>query len=193
MPNLFDVDVDSGGRLKFTTTDALGNTVRISQKDTVKTLNGSGWLGTENVEGSYQLIDYHFANDYEVSTTNGSIRISGNLIYYTPALIGQGGFTVNGIFYPVTVSTNRPNKPTITSPTAGSTTPTADATITTSAFSDGNVAVTHAQTRWQIAIDPDFRYLVVDTTSASALTSLTQTLSYGQTYYARAQHIGNLP
>lgn len=194
MANLIDVNVDSGGRLILSTTDATGQVVQIDQQELIKTLNAGGWIGAEGVEGSYQIVNYHFANDYVVSTTNGTVRVVNDMIYYTPALRGNGGFLVNGTFCAVTVSTSDPLKPSVTSPTYNDVAQSKTVALTTNAFSDADNTVTHTSTRWQIATDPAFTNLVMDVTSTTYLTSVQATgLDWGGTYYARARHIGTKP
>lgn len=194
MANLIDVNVDSGGRLILSTTDATGQVVQIDQQELIKTLNAGGWIGAEGVEGSYQIVNYHFANDYVVSTTNGTVRVVNDMIYYTPALRGNGGFLVNGTFCAVTVSTSDPLKPSVTSPTYNDVAQSKTVALTTNAFSDADNTVTHTSTRWQIATDPAFTNLVMDVTSTTYLTSIQVTgLDWGGSYYARARHIGTKP
>lgn len=194
MANLIDVNVDSGGRLILSTTDATGKVVQIDQQELIKTLNVGGWIGAEGIEGSYQIVNYHFANDYVVSTTNGTVRVVNDMIYYAPALRGNGGFLVNGTFCAVTVSTSDPLKPSVTSPTYNNVAQSKTVVLTTNAFSDADNTVTHTSTRWQIATDPAFTNLVMDVTSATYLTSIQATgLDWGGSYYVRAQHIGTKP
>lgn len=86
------------------------------------------------------------------------------------------------------------NRPTITAPADGATNIGATPTLTTSAFSaDG--AQTHAASRFQISLLPDFSTLVHDSgQDATHLTSYmvpAATLSAGQHYYTRAQHKGS--
>lgn len=194
MVKLIDVNVDSGGRLVLSTVDASGNKVLFDQKDLVAPLGATGWSAAEGIEASFKISNYHFANDYDVSTTNGTVRIVDDTIYYVPSVRGPGGFLLNGTFCAVTVTTSDPSKPVLTAPTFGAQNQLKAVVLQTGAFSSSDPSVTHAKTRWQIATDPYFLTTVMDVVSDTNLASIQATgLNWSTAYYARAQHIGTKP
>ena len=174
--------------------DSYGVPLRINELDLTRTSARLKWTITVGVEYSFEIAHKHFSDTYEVNTTNGTAYISDKYVKYTPSVIGNGGFWLNGTFHPVIVVKNQPIQPSITSPVVDTLLPNATVAIASSAFVTEDVTVTHTSSRWQVATDPDFINIVMDTTSATALTGITSTgLSRGKTYYVRVMHIGTKP
>lgn len=83
--------------------------------------------------------------------------------------------------------------PTITAPTHNATGLNRSFTATSSAFSKVNTSDTHTRTQWQVSTVSNFATTVIDTTSASSLTSFSVAgLNYATTYYIRARHEGSI-
>jgi len=84
-----------------------------------------------------------------------------------------------------------PAVPSLLSPADGSTDTGLMPTLQTGAFSDTD-SDTHLETEWQVSTTPDFSALLLHSTSAAQLISLTLPhglLDQGTTYYWRARHI----
>lgn len=83
--------------------------------------------------------------------------------------------------------------PSVTSPADGAGNQELSVTITTSAFAKVNTPDTHSQTHWQIATDDSFTNLVLDSASATDLTSRAVSgLNYWTNYYVRVRHQGSV-
>ena len=140
----------------------------------------------------YQLTSWHFSDDYSVATDNGTVELQdGGTIIYTPAVVGAGGFSVNGYVFALTIVDNVPVPPNIEVPAPNSTISQATFTVDTGSFQTRDPAMSHYATHWQIATDAGFTQLVVDEVSTTSLTSYTVTgLAMRANYFVRAKFIG---
>ena len=195
MPStLIKASIESGGRMAIMAYDSYGRALQIDELDSVKSSARLNWTISVNVEYTFTILHKHFSDAYEVTTENGTAYISGTTVKYTPAIIGAGGFALNGTFHPMTITANQPLQPAITLPVADTLYPTTEVALTSSAFVAEDATVTHTSTRWQVATDPDFLNIVMDVTSTTGLTGIAATgLSRGKTYYTRSKHIGTKP
>lgn len=192
MTAILKAEIGRGGRAVLSTLDNYGDIVLLDALDVAETKNKFGWSITVGVEATFEIVAMHFSDEYIVSTDNGSIYVDGNLVKYTPAFVGMGGFWINGTRHEVTVLKNQPLTPSVILPLSGSESQTVAPILEVSDFIVDDETITHVATRWQVARDPDFTDLVMDTTSEEDLKTIqTVSLPRGQRYYVRAMHIGN--
>jgi hypothetical protein len=90
---------------------------------------------------------------------------------------------------------NPPDQPVLFLPENDSTDVPTTPTLETESFLDPDDGDSHALTRWQISSQGDFSVVVLDQTSGTDLTSTVVShespLSYGETYYWRAEFYDN--
>ena len=191
---IIKANIESGGRVSLVVHDSVGVPLRLDGLDYTKTSARLKWTISVGVEYSFEMVSKHFSDTYEVSTSNGTAYISDKYVKYTPAVIGEGGFWLNGTYHAMTIVKNQPLQPTITAPVVDTLYANTQVALATGSFVAEDATVTHTSTRWQVATDPDFINIVMDVTSTTGLTGITATgLSRGKTYYVRAMHIGNKP
>lgn len=195
MDKLIQATVEKGGRLRLVTYDGANQEVPVDQNDGVKSEALLNWTIAVGAVSTFTIVDYHFCDSYLASTTNGAVWTNGDKIYYQPTLIGEGGFLLNGTYHPVTVVEDKPLKPSITFPTSSSVDVSPFPVLTSTPFAAPNPMATHYSSRWQVALDPAFTTLVLDTTSLTSLVAFKSTVQImnGVTYYVRVMHMGMLP
>lgn len=187
-------EITQNGQLRLTAKDNLNNTVLLSLNEKVKSLNAFNWSVVVGMPGTYKVVNHHFTDVYTVSTLNGTVSVSEGIVTYTPALLGSGGFWLNGTYVPVTVVQDSVGKPSITSPSNESVAASLYPELTSTDFKAQNPAMTHTYSRWQVAKDSGFTNIVYDTTDAVSLTRLKlPRLKNGQKYYVRVCHFGTKP
>lgn len=191
---IFEVDIEEGGRVSVGVKNFYGDFVPIDRLDQVKSLNKFNWTISVNAEATFEMISKHYSDAYDATTDNGTVKIVGTQVKYTPTAVGVGGFTLNGTKHNVTVIANQPVKPSLTLPTEGSVALPPIPVLASTAFVSDDVTVTHTSSRWQIATDPLFVNIVLDVESTTSLTTFQSSrLSNGVTYYSRVKHIGTKP
>ena len=195
MPNpILKAMIEPGGRVQLTTCDAAGAVMPIDALDLTRSTAVLGWSLSVGVEYTFNIVMKHFSDSYAVRTENGSVSISGNVVKYTAAYVGDGGFWLNGTFHAASIIKNQPREPLLTAPVANTLVPSTTVGLVSTGFVSEDPTVVHTSTRWQVATDPAFTSLVMDVTSTTALTSIPATgLSRGKTYYMRVMHIGTKP
>ena len=144
--------------------------------------------------GTYTITNYNDYGSYIPSTLDGNYSRVGDTITYTaPLTLGLSGFLINDVLFSINIIQPIPVKPTIVSPTAGSTNIAIVIDATTSAFAVPNGSDTHEASDWQIATDLAFT-AIVDSSMADTVnkTSYTNTvdLAYTTVYYMRVRHKG---
>ena len=146
-----------------------------------------------NQTATYVISNYDIATTYVVSTTTGSVSRNGDTITYTaPSVGGNGGFTINGRVFAISVVMPYVNTPSVTSPVNGTTGLGSSVTITSSAFNVVGGSDTHYSSDWQVATDSGFVNLVqnvVDSTTNK--TSFALMTNPSTTYYVRVRHKGS--
>ena len=146
-----------------------------------------------NQTATYVISNYDIATTYVVSTTTGSVSRNGDTITYTaPSVGGNGGFTINGRVFAISVVMPYVNTPSVTSPVNGTTGLGSSVTITSSAFNVVGGSDTHYSSDWQVATDSGFVNLVqnvVDSTTNK--TSFVLMTNPTTTYYVRVRHKGS--
>ena len=158
-----------------------------------------------NTAITFKITDFDSWYQYNFSAVFGGQQLSisldnetGVFSMTTPESIGQITFTLNGTVYHINVvnmAAVRVNKPTIITPTAGSTAigKTTQLTATAMVLSNGGVT-NHDKTDWQVATDINFTQIVYqsvnDTTNK---TTIQVTLPQPATkYYARCRYSDSL-
>lgn len=188
---ILKADIESGGRAVLSTKDNYNDPVMLDALDIAETQNRFGWSITVGVEATFEIVAKHFSDKYIVTTNNGSVKMDGMFVKYTPEFVGLGGFWVNGTWHEVEVLKNQPFAPTILLPMDNSESQTTAPVLQTSDFVVDDATILHVSTRWQVATDKDFVNILIDVTSEEELKTLQATnLNRGQRYYVRAMHIG---
>ena len=168
-----------------------GRRLKSGDNDIVS-VKGPTSVYTNSVQ-EYEITDYDSSRQYSINAISGSVSIVDDVItYIAPAVSGVSGFIVNGVRYSITTLTSKIVKPTLLTPTSGSTNTASAVTMTISAFSLTNGADTHQSTSWQIATNSSFKNPVVKLDkSTDNLTSLTvYGLSANTKYYVRFKQFG---
>ena len=175
-----------------------GNKVALADIDGAgDLLNAIALVGdTEVFTGS---INEYFINNhgsdttYTVSVDFGSAVLSDvdKITYTAPAALGTANLTVNGNTFTITVSNNRPRKPTFISPAQNATNVGRVQLFTADAMTISGPGVpNHDKSDWQIASDVNFANIVSQTTDDVAnKTSWAGTLTTPNTvYYVRVRY-----
>ena len=184
----------NGGVAKLNTQGKLPTTVMVGSPVGGSTVtigpNTTAYGGVANV---FTITNYDSFTSYVVSTTNGTVSVSGDKITYTPVnASGAGGFTVNGEMFNVTVIGQMPGTPSITSPVNGATNIGSKVVVSTGSFSMVSGSDTHAASDWQVSTSPTFATILYesinDTVNKTSWTS--GALSVSTQYYIRVRHKG---
>ena len=187
-------EIEPGGRLRLLAKDAYGELIPINGEDTTRSLAKFNWSITVGIEATFDIATKHFSDTYTVSTTNGTVKIVGSKVKYTPTVVGAGGFMLNGTMHRVEVIKNAPVRPALTAPEKAFVSTSVYPVLSSTAYNVDDTAITHSASRWQVATDPEFINIVIDVESSTALTALKTTeLIRGEQYYARVMHIGTKP
>ena len=142
----------------------------------------------------YIITNYDSNVAYTVSTTYGTVSISGDTVTYQPGPNpGMGGFDIIGTKFDITVLDTVVSKPSITSPGGGQVNVQPTLTVAASAFGSTNPLDGHYSSSWEIATDSNFTTIV--RSAYASLTELTQwtptVLDYYTDYYVRVQYQGS--
>lgn len=194
MPNInFEVEIHEGGRLSLATRSNAGALVYIDEKDEVINTGFGGRICFLDVPTVFRINNYHFSDDYTVSCTNGTVSVVNDLITYTPAALGEGGFYLNHSYIAVTVEEPTPYQPAMVYPADYQTGIPQETTLVASDYATPIPGMTHTETQWQVATDENFTQLVIDVTTAASLTELVVTgLDPDVWYFVRVRYIGEL-
>lgn len=193
MNPLLLLEIQDGGRLQISVRDNDGVLVPIDQKEKVINTAAVGRLCYVGVPTVFEITNYHFCDDYDVRTPNGTISLNESTITYTPAVIGPGGFYVNQTWVPITVEDTAPYTPAMTYPAPDQADLLNETTLIASNYAAPTPGMSHTATQWQVATDPGFVNLVVDITSTTSLHELTvSNLTALVWYYVRVRYIGEL-
>lgn len=181
------------GRLHLSTFNNVGSEVAMETPLTVRpvkvnptTQTLQGFEGEDRRKRRYALIgeanyyqigNYHYSDEYELDTSNGSVGFyerDQSIVVYTPGVLGAGGFTINDVEFLIDVVEPGPVAPVILSPEGGSPTTIIQLgdLVTASDYLDPTWKTVHSSTRWQIATDLNFSNIVADHLEESASTSL---------------------
>ena len=146
-----------------------------------------------NQSATFTINNYDIATTYTLVANGGSVSRNGDTITYTaPSVGGNGGFTINGRVFAISVVMPYVNTPSVTSPVNGTTGLGSSVTITSSAFNVVGGSDTHYSSDWQVATDSGFVNLVqnvVDSTTNK--TSFALMTNPSTTYYVRVRHKGS--
>lgn len=179
------------GRIQLLTKNNTGGDVFIQTGEDVGRTEGFGMTLSQGRTGIFTIKPYHFCDSYRVSTENGIVSIDEDTISYTPADVGIGGFSLNGVFVEVTVIRDAPVKPQILYPNEPNQEINHGAVVVSSDYSAEDPELIHVASRWQVATDSAFTDIVIDVTSETALDEWVLGELTGEiTYYVRVQHIG---
>ena len=145
------------------------------------------------VANEFTITNYDSFTSYVVSTTNGTVSVSGDKITYTPVnASGAGGFTVNGEVFNVSVIGQMPGTPSITAPVNGATNVGSTVVVTTGSFTMVSGSDTHTASDWQVSTSSTFATILYesinDTVNKTSWTS--GALSVSTQYYIRVRHKG---
>lgn len=147
-----------------------------------------------NTQAQFVITDYDVFATYNLAAISGNTSREHNIITYTaPGAAGNGGFTLNGKSFPITIVQSAiVQKPTIVTPHNETYTVRGDITITSSAFAIGSGSTTHEGSDWQLATDVNFANIVSSlTNSSSSKTVWNTTLALDDAdYYIRVRHKG---
>lgn len=148
-----------------------------------------------NSQTDYTIVEYSNYLNYSVSSTDGSVSVSNEVITLTAPptprtmdiIVNGRRFTINVV--PATAYVTTPN---ITLPSSGSTNHGPAISITSSTFGVVGGTDTHEGTDWQIATDANFSNIVASVTNSSTnKTSWTASgLSVNTQYYVRTRYKG---
>lgn len=148
-----------------------------------------------NSQTDYTIVEYSNYLNYSVSSTDGSVSVSNEVITLTAPptprtmdiIVNGRRFTINVV--PATAYVTTPN---ITLPSSGSTNHGPAISITASTFGVVGGSDTHEGTDWQIATDTNFSNIVSSVTNSSTnKTSWTASgLSVNTQYYVRTRYKG---
>jgi len=154
--------------------------------------------------------DTHQSTDWQIATDSGFTNIvksttgdtvnktSWSVTGLTPGLIYYVRVRYKGAALPYSAwsttshfGTIHLNTPSITSPTTGATGLMPSMTLSGSAFGVTGASDTHASSTWQIATDPGFTNIAVESVNSTTnKTSWTVNLNLNTTYYARVRYTG---
>jgi len=173
--------------------DATGKLPLTSLPDTVVnsgvTIEGPTTT-TRGQATSYTLTTYDSFTTYTITATNGNVVRNGEVITYTPAANGAGGFTVNGKAFAVTVIAASIATPSILTPINGATGVSMKPEFISSAFQFHGDIQTQDQVRWEISATPDFATLTQYYEGTANFTNWLPSayLAENNQYYARVRH-----
>lgn len=187
------MELHESGRMSLGIRKNNGDLAYIDEKDEVINTGVGARVCFTGVPSVFRINNYHFCDDYDVSCSNGTVTVVNDLITYTPATIGEGGFYLNKSWIGITVEEPSPYQPEMVYPADYQTEIPEEITLVASDYATPIPGMNHTQTQWQMATDEAFTQLVVDVTTAASLTSLVVTgLSPSIWYYVRVRYIGEL-
>lgn len=184
--------IEPGGRLAVQVRDQQGVYIPVHRGDLIKPVAGN-WLIPVGRPSAFQILNYHFCDNYTVRTVNGTVSLEDDLIIYTPDSIHAPSFWLDGRRFLFTGYDPAIEPPAVLSPQNGQTEALWFGEINSSAFI-GNADITHDKSHFQLSTDPSFGTLVAEEEVTDTLLQWTyQGLIPGQSYYVRVRHEGELP
>lgn len=140
---------------------------------------------------TYNITNFDSFEVYVLSSDNGTITRIEDVLTYTPAVAGPGGFTINGKVFTVTVLPNELATPSITNPVNNAVDLGASVTVEASAFAAIPAgSESHISTDWELATDSNFTQMV----QQSLADTVNKTnwplvgLAAGTTFYVRVRY-----
>lgn len=191
---LIFADIEPGGRLKLQAFGSDGTPYRLKQLDGVENITPLYSDVIAGLPSLFKITNYHFSDSYEVSTENGTVSITDNIVTYIAETEGLGGFRLNGYLHEAWVTANEPGTPVLVHPRNGMEDLPQDTVLVSSGFFAPNPLMVHVKTHWQVARDPEFQDLVMDVDSETHLLQIPiQGVEEGGVYYVRLAHTGEIP
>lgn len=170
--------------------------VELLPVDSVSQSKISVGLSQEALAGrtnKYKITNFDSFTNYAISSTVGEVSLVGDEITYRlPVGATSGGFTINGEYFALAVTTPAVGVPTIITPPNGTTGIGQTYTVVASDFFVSTGTDTHVSSSWQLSATPTFGAIVkssIDDTSSKTRWDLTQ-LDYGVDYYVRVRYTG---
>ena len=145
-------------------------------------------VGTSN---TYLITNYDVKTEYVITSTGGSVTVSGDTITYVAnSVVENGSITVNGKVFTIPKIDQVPATPSITAPVDNATGQGSSVAFTASAFSTEKVGDTHANTDWEVSTSSTFATIAKSSyADATNTTSWSATgLAVSTTYYARVRY-----
>ena len=147
-------------------------------------------VGTSN---TYLITNYDVKTEYVITSTGGSVMVSGDTITYVAnSMVENGSITVNGKVFTIPKIDQVPATPSITAPVDNATGQGSSVAFTASAFSTEKVGDTHANSDWEVSTSSTFATIAkssyADATNKTSWTAAG--LSANSTYYARVRYRG---
>ena len=141
----------------------------------------------------FTITNYDSTTTYTLSTTNGTVSRSGDVITYTASALGSGGFIVNGRTVAVDVVAASIITPSIVSPAMGATGIPASVNLAGSPFTTNPDSYeSHVSTDWQIATDSGFTTIIASVSTVidktNWIASLPGSALGNVTLYARVRY-----
>jgi len=190
---LVQLSIEPSGRLHVKARDTEGLYTSVHRGDLVKPVDGS-WLIPIGQTSVFQIVNYHFCDQYTVHAVNGTVSIEDDLIYYTPNTVYFPSFWLDSRRFLFTGYDPKISPPQVLSPQDGQQDVPWFGEINSSAFVSNDDTIAHDKTIFQVAEDAYFGTLVVNQEITSNLLQGTyQGLIPGQSYYVRVRHEGELP
>lgn len=143
-----------------------------------------------NETSLYTITDFDRFLTYDISTDNGAVLLTGNVISYTPDSPGVGHLYINGKTYSLPVTDKIITAPVITLPVNNMEELGPIITFVASAFETVPVSNdTHTATDWEVASDLNFTTLVYASYgNVLDLTDITVELAPAQTLFVRVRY-----
>ena len=162
---------------------------QLSGLDVSPHLDGSPTVYVNEIS-TYTITDFDRFLTYNISTDNGAVSLTDNIISYTPDSPGVGHLYINGKTYTLSVTDKIITAPTLTTPVTNTAELGPNVTFAATAFATVPVSSDlHAATDWEIASDNDFTVLVYSSYgNVLDLTDITVTLAPAQSLYARVRY-----
>ena len=145
-------------------------------------------VGTSN---TYLITNYDVKTEYVITSTGGSVTVSGDTITYVAnSVVENGSITVNGKVFTIPKIDQVPATPSITAPVDNATGQGSSVAFTASAFSTEKVGDTHANSDWEVSTSSTFATIAKSSyADATNTTSWSATgLAVSTTYYARVRY-----
>lgn len=141
----------------------------------------------------YKITNFDSFTNYAISCTVGEVTLVGDdITYRLPVGATSGGFTINGEYFALAVTTPAVKVPSITTPPDGTTGIGHTYTVIASDFAVSAGTDVHVSSSWQLSASPAFGAIVkssLDDTSNKTRWDISQ-LDYGVDYYVRVRYTG---
>ena len=148
-----------------------------------------------NRSTTYVITNHDSYVTYILGTTNGTVSRINDIITYTPATVGAGGFTINGKALAITVNDNLILQPSISAPVNNAVNLGPSLDLVSSAFDVTTPGSdTHLDTDWQIATDVLFNNVLwsslANAVNKTAITASLDNSSVNTVLYLRVRYRG---